>query len=165
MLFWRKPSEDLAELEAELTARDASVEVSERWADLEASLTELAKSDPIPSSEPPRDWIPLLPLVSAIRVHPVLGKLSAFRSLWFLCLNRCTKYPFSDDYPAIRPGDDGLIEVYVHPWTLVGSGDATEAVRLLVEHLPPDCGPAIDGDVDDLRRIERGIRKYRRKAR
>ncbi len=32
----------------------------------------------------------------------------------------------------------------------LGEGDAAEAVELIVKHLPPNCGPAIQGTADDL---------------
>jgi hypothetical protein len=33
---------------------------------------------------------------------------------------------------------------------LLGQGDAAEAVDWIVRHLPPNCGPAVHGTVEDL---------------
>lgn len=32
----------------------------------------------------------------------------------------------------------------------LGQGDAAEAIDLIIRHLPPNCGPAIQGTEDDL---------------
>lgn len=106
----------------------------------------------------------LAPLVEKARDDPLLQFLFPFTSLYSLCFSRCTGYPFSGDCPSacptsqVRPAvvSSKLYQVSISEGEfppnskVLGEGDAAEAVKLIVRHLPPNCGPAIQGTADDL---------------
>lgn len=84
------------------------------------------------------------PLIEAAATEPSLRQLFPFTSHDGLCFSRWVGYPFSDDLPHAaphqgrflvwrpRPGE-GLSE---RPEDLLGEGDASRAVELLVAALP-----------------------------
>src|SRR5258708_4271848 len=101
---------------------------------------------------------------------PVLRRLFPFTSLVWLCFSRCTGYPFSGDCPSVcssrwipdlaaRPtpeqraalGSEKPYTVADSKGRFLGEGNAAEAIELIVRHLPPNCGPAVQGTADDLR--------------
>lgn len=111
----------------------------------------------------------LAPLIDEAMQVPALRQLFPFTSLSALCLSRCTGYPFSGDCPSACATSRGVIQGLLTPehrdllppmkaYTvadstgrrLLGHGDAAEAVELMVRHLPPNCGPAVQGTADDL---------------
>ena len=114
------------------------MEVEWKWVRLE----EEAKTQP--------DLTELLPLIVAARPRKELQQLFPFTSVGRLCLSRCTVYPYSGDCPRAVPMTEGEYEVFDASGKVVGRGDAERAVQLLIDHLPPNCGPAIKGTADDL---------------
>jgi len=101
------------------------------------------------------EWDSMDPAVMAASTRPALRQLfpvwSMFRSLSF---SRCTNYPHSADLPRIRrkASDDFVYDVCaaLPDGRVLGSGDADYVADLVVQHLPPDCGPALVGSVQDL---------------
>jgi hypothetical protein len=98
----------------------------------------------------------LAPLVEKAMGVPVLRQLFPFTSLNRLCFSRCTGYPYSGDCPSVwptrwrePPGPPESYTVGDPKGNVLGQGDASEAVELIVRHLPPNCGPAIQGTADD----------------
>src|SRR5262249_37534363 len=104
-----------------------------------------------------RGQLPMLtPLVEKAMAVPALRRLFPFTSLYSLCFSRCTGYPFSGDCPSAAPaGDirrgaaDPRFRVTDAKGGLLGEGTAAEAVEWLVQHLPPNCGPAVQGTADE----------------
>jgi hypothetical protein len=94
--------------------------------------------------------VDLLPLIVAARKSQELCQLFPFTSHQCLCLSRCTGYPYSGDCPHAVPIKRGEYQVFEASGNVVGSGDAERAVQLLVQHLPPNCGPATKGTAHDL---------------
>jgi hypothetical protein len=110
----------------------------------------------------------LMMLVEKAMEVPVLRRLFPFTSLFSLCLSRCTGYPFSGDCPSACPSSRAIMQGYLtpeqcsalgpeKPYTVadskgrfLGQGDAEEAIELIVRHLPPDYGPAVQGTANDL---------------
>jgi hypothetical protein len=92
----------------------------------------------------------LLPLVVAARGSKEVRQLFPYTSLVSLQLSRCTGYPFSGDCPYAVPTQEGHYQIFDGSGKVVGSGDAGRAVQLLIDHLPPNCGPATKGTVEDL---------------
>ncbi|MGB0523902.1 MAG: DUF6193 family natural product biosynthesis protein, partial [Flammeovirgaceae bacterium] len=84
----------------------------------------------------------------------IVGKLFPFTSMMRLCLSRCTGYPYTNDTPIVIgmmiEGDKYEYEVQHPEGTLIGRGNAREALNILKKHLPKDIKPAIKGTVDDL---------------
>ena len=117
----------------------------------------------------PFTW--LTPLVEALGQHPQVSRLFPFTSHATLCLSRTTRYPFSGDCPRADAIGEGLFRVCGADYTVVtetyeehrwqaanyevlGEGDVFRSVAWIASALPLGCGPAIDGDLEDLRRIE-----------
>lgn len=84
--------------------------------------------------------------------QPRLRELFPFTSLCSLNFSRCTGYPFdTDGMPFIWPGGSGLFRVHVHGKSEsdpVGMGNAETAIQMVLEHLPPNTGPARPGTAD-----------------
>jgi len=117
---------------------EKDMEVEWKWESLEATIrTQQHKTD-------------LLPLVVAARRKKEVRQLFPFTSLVSLCLSRCTGYPFSGDCPYAVPTKEGQYQVFDASGKVIGRGDAESAVQLLIDHLPPNCGPATKGTADDL---------------
>lgn len=145
------------EPKADYHEQSAAVEVEQKW----QALHNHVKSE--------AHMIALAPLLEKAMEVPVLRRLFPFTSLSSLCFSRCTGYPFSGDCPSVCPSSRAIMQGYLtpeqraalvpeKPYTVadskghfLGEGDAAEAVELIVKHLPPNCGPAIQGTADDLR--------------
>jgi len=117
---------------------EKDMEVEWKW----ESLEESARTH--------RDMATLLPLILTARRTKKVRRLFPFTSLSNLCLSRCTGYPYSGDCPYAAPTGDSQYKVFDTLGKVIGRGDAESAVQLLVDHLPPNCGPATKGTADDL---------------
>jgi hypothetical protein len=134
----------------------ATAEVDQKWEELyKQTKNDGSKGD-------------LAPLIEKAMQVPVLRRLFPFTSLSSLFFSRCTGYPFSGDCPCACPSSRAVWQGYLTPeqrarlcptkaYTVadskgqfLGEGDAAEAIELIVRHLPPNCGPAIQGTADDL---------------
>jgi hypothetical protein len=147
------------EPKAEGHEQGAAAEVEQKWQTLHSQF----KND-----ELKQGFALLVPLVEKAMEVPVLHRLFPFTSLFSLCFSRCTGYPFSGDCPSACPSSRAVWQGYLTPQEraafgpekpysvadskghLLGQGDAEEAVELIVRHLPPNCGPAVQGTADDL---------------
>jgi hypothetical protein len=147
------------ESKAEGHEQGAAAEVEQQW----QTLYSRVKND-----ELRQGFTLLVPLVEKAMEVPVLRRLFPFTSLFSLCFSRCTGYPFSGDCPSACPSRYAVWQGYLtpeqraalgpeKPYTVadskghfLGQGDAAEAIELIVPHLPPNCGPAVQGTADDL---------------
>ena len=90
------------------------------------------------------------------QLYPTICKYS--HSLNF---SRCTRYPYTLDCLIIDPDKNGKYRVVSNEehHSIVGSENykgikainAEEAVKLVVDNLPENCGPAIDGTANDIK--------------
>jgi hypothetical protein len=94
----------------------------------------------------------LVAFVRAASRRQELRQLFPFTSLNRFCFSRCTGYPFTGDTPYVCPQLDGQYEVFSPNGRALGQGDAEVAVRLVIEHLPENCGPAVPGTAENLLR-------------
>lgn len=81
----------------------------------------------------------------------ILSKLFPYTSLMTLCFSRCTGYPFTYDTPTVTPifeTDQYLVRT--SDGKEIGSGSATEALKIVLDNLPNDIGPAVKGTSEDL---------------
>lgn len=81
----------------------------------------------------------------------VLSKLFPYTSLMTLCFSRCKGYPFTHDTPTITP----IIEtehylIRKSNGDEIDSGSASEALKIVLNNLPKDIGPAVKGTSEDL---------------
>jgi hypothetical protein len=121
--------------QAQVHEAGAAAEVEARWTEI-------------------RDYVrrrmpKLSPLVEELADIPAVRALYPYTSLHWICLSRCTGYPFSGDCPNAACTGDSLYEVQLDR-TPLGTGSAAEAARLVAAHLPPGCGPAVQGTAEDL---------------
>jgi len=81
----------------------------------------------------------------------ILSKLYPFTSLMTLCFSRCTGYPYTGDTPTITPiFETDRYLVRNSDGDEIGSGSASEALKMVLCNLPTDIGPAVKGTADDL---------------
>ncbi|GAB3248996.1 DUF6193 family natural product biosynthesis protein [Kineosporia babensis] len=90
-----------------------------------------------------------LPLAEAAAAEPQLRQLSPYLSHYTLHFSRCTGQPPTADVPFVVPlGEDYEVR---GNWTidrfqtLGRATTAQQAVALVLNHLPPRCGPAVSG--------------------
>ncbi|TQM33479.1 DUF6193 family natural product biosynthesis protein [Nocardia bhagyanarayanae] len=91
-------------------------------------------------------------LIEAAYAQPRLRTLFPYTSHESLRLSRCTREPFTDDLPAIIPLSDGTYQIIgPRPRSPIGHANTpSEAVSLLIHHLPDNCGPAVDATAVEL---------------
>jgi hypothetical protein len=90
----------------------------------------------------------LLPLVMEAARRPQLRQLYPFTSHDTLCFSRTTGFPYTTDCPMAAPDGDGGFRVMQYGGDSLGTGSAHEAADLLVQHLPSNCGPAVDATAE-----------------
>jgi hypothetical protein len=123
--------------------RGADYFVAEKWRSLLAWEPE------------PRERIfrKLLPLIHEAATRPALRQLLPFTSLHRLCFSRTTGFPYSYDCPLAQPIESGRFRVMTADEKMVlGEGDVVQAADIIVANLPQDCGPAIHGTAENLKR-------------
>jgi hypothetical protein len=119
----------------------------------------------------PTDYlsIDIYPMIQESAKYPELRRLFPFISLTRLCFSLTTGYPFyTKNIPIISPVFNSaysekniyqVVKFKTHPKfksnlcfveEMLGQGSIQEVTKLLVENLPPNCGPAINGTADDL---------------
>lgn len=82
---------------------------------------------------------------------PILSKLFPYTSLLTLCFSRCTGYPFTYDTPTVSPileTDQYLVRT--SEGNEIGSGSASEALKIVLDNLPNDIEPAVKGTSEDI---------------
>jgi hypothetical protein len=135
---WLKPNKQVVSHE-----RGAEFFVTECWQDLERWL--IVDRPPLVDQ--------LLPLVLEAARQSDLRRLLPFTSHNRLCFSRTTGYPYSYDCPLAWPVEGGLFRVGSADEKMVlGEGDAARAAVILAANLPNNCGPAINGTAEDLKR-------------
>ncbi|MFE3517779.1 DUF6193 family natural product biosynthesis protein [Streptomyces sp. NPDC059166] len=87
-------------------------------------------------------------VMAAAHAQPRLRALFPFPSHGALTFHRNTQFPWSNDLPFIV-GDEQSCTVYAplgEPHRVLGESlTPHEAAASVVAHLPPDCGPAVEG--------------------
>jgi hypothetical protein len=92
-----------------------------------------------------------IPLIKAAMKKPELRQLSPFTSLNTLCFSRTTGYPFTHDCPSVASQGNGKYCVYApSSHEVIGEGTINEVMEILIKHLPPNCGAAVNGTADDF---------------
>lgn len=101
-------------------------------------------------------------LAAAAYAEPKLRQLFPWVGMWELHFSRCTERRWTWDVPYIRAeaaGPDHTGPYYVEGPSRtqkIGEADtAQEAVAMVVERLPANCGPAFNGTPEELTANER----------
>ncbi|WP_433546826.1 DUF6193 family natural product biosynthesis protein [Streptomyces sp. CA-294286] len=96
-------------------------------------------------------------LVAAAYAEPRLRQLFPWTGMWELHFSRCTEFPWTWDVPYIGPRSAGAS--HAGPFSVEGpsrservgeAATARQAVAMVVERLPADCGPAFVGTAHEL---------------
>ncbi|MFH8409083.1 DUF6193 family natural product biosynthesis protein [Streptomyces sp. NPDC018019] len=100
-------------------------------------------------------------LVAEAHAEPQLRQLFPWIGMWELHFSRCTELRWTWDVPyigptAAGPGHAGPYYVEGPSRTQkIGKADtAQEAVAMVVERLPANCGPAFNGTSEELEAYE-----------
>ncbi|MFF4711049.1 DUF6193 family natural product biosynthesis protein [Streptomyces eurythermus] len=91
-------------------------------------------------------------LLEAACAEPRLRRLFPWTGMGELHFSRCTEQPWTWDIPYIQPAADGGYWVS-GPSRSEDVGPAAtplEAIAMVVERLPPGCGPAFVGTREEL---------------
>lgn len=87
------------------------------------------------------EWPHMGPFLEAAAANPTLRGLFPFFSMRTLRFSLCTDFPYLCAPPSVRVYQPGRFRVDQGD-TLLGIGDANEAVAIVLRHIPPDTGPA-----------------------
>lgn len=96
------------------------------------------------------DMPELYPLIVAAKCRSELRILFPVTSHNVLGFSRCTGYPYTHDCPHAVPTHGQQFKVYAPGGQRLGPGDADQAVQWLIDHLPPNAGPAVKGTAEEL---------------
>jgi hypothetical protein len=98
----------------------------------------------------PENFPELVPFLNEASQNPKLRRLFPFTSMNTFHFSRCTGYPYSGDCPVVVPLENNRYKVLDSKGEFIGEGNATEAVELVVSHLPFNSGTAVKGTAKDL---------------
>jgi Family of unknown function (DUF6193) len=96
-------------------------------------------------------------LLRAAYAEPRLRQLFPWVGIGELHFSRCTKPRWTWDIPYIAPtmGSGFLVEGPARSQTVGPAATAREAVAMVLDRLPPGCGPAFIGTPEELAETER----------
>ena len=98
----------------------------------------------IPKYEPK-----LLEFVMLAVKDEILSNLFPYMSMNTFCFSRCTGYPYSYDCPFVESKHNEII-VHSYNGDILGKTNVQDAIRIIKENLPKNCGRAIKGTREDL---------------
>ncbi|RSN50937.1 hypothetical protein DMH12_23660 [Streptomyces sp. WAC 04229] len=97
-------------------------------------------------------------MVLVAHAEPLLRQLHPWTGMWELHFSRCTEIRHTWDIPYIGTLADGRYYVEGPSRTsprIAETDDAQAAVAMVVDRLPPHCGPAFLGNAEELAAYER----------
>ncbi|MEU3692825.1 DUF6193 family natural product biosynthesis protein [Streptomyces narbonensis] len=91
-------------------------------------------------------------LLEAAYAEPRLRQLFPWTGMGELHFSRCTEQRWTWDIPYIQPASEGTYWVSGprRGETVGPAATAQDAIALVVQHLPADCGPAFLGTPEEL---------------
>ncbi len=120
------------------------------------------------------DSLGLKDFINLASKDEILNKLFPFTSLYTLCFSKCTGYPFdTKDLPSVTPveyahfvmskdtveyskirsvdtiANSKIYVVTKNKTQYIGEGNASEALKIVLDNLPKDIKPARKGIADD----------------
>ncbi|MFJ3282861.1 DUF6193 family natural product biosynthesis protein [Streptomyces halstedii] len=101
---------------------------------------------------------PFAELVRVAHAEPPLRRLYPWAGMWELHFSRCTEIRHTWDIPYIGTLKDGryYVEGPSRSSPRIAETDSAQAaVAMVVERLPPHCGPAFLGNAEELAAYER----------
>ncbi|QDY80689.1 hypothetical protein FQU76_01625 [Streptomyces qinzhouensis] len=100
---------------------------------------------------------PFAELVRVARAEPILRQLLPWTGMWELHFSRCTEMRYTWDVPYIGTLRNGRYYVegpHRSSPRIAETDSARAAVAMVVDRLPPGCGPAFIGDAEELAAFE-----------
>lgn len=100
-----------------------------------------------------RDDVRVRPeLLEAAYAEPRLRQLFPWTGMGELHFSRCTEWPWAWDIPYIQPAAEGKYWVSgpLRSESVGPAATAQQAVTMVVDRLPPNCGPAFVGTREEL---------------
>ncbi|WKK26693.1 DUF6193 family natural product biosynthesis protein [Streptomyces olivoreticuli] len=101
---------------------------------------------------------PFTEMVRVAHAEPQLRQLYPWTGMWELHFSRCTELRPTWDIPYIGTLEDGryYVEGPSRSSPRIAETDSAQAaLALVIERLPPHCGPAFVGRADELVAFER----------
>ncbi|WP_030198722.1 DUF6193 family natural product biosynthesis protein [Streptomyces sp. NRRL S-87] len=92
-------------------------------------------------------------LVRVARGEPLLRQLYPWTGMWELHFSRCTEKRWTWDLPYIGTTGDGRYYVegpHRSSPRIAETDSAVAAVAMVIDRLPPQCGPAFVGTSDEF---------------
>lgn len=103
-------------------------------------------------------FAPFAELVLEAHAEPQLRQLYPWTGMWELHFSRCTEIRHTWDIPYIGTLGDGRYYVEGPSRTsprIAETDSAQAAVAMVIDRLPPHCGPAFIGNAEELAAYER----------
>ncbi|MFI2415793.1 DUF6193 family natural product biosynthesis protein [Streptomyces sp. NPDC018947] len=103
-------------------------------------------------------FAPFAELVLVAHAVPLLRQLYPWTGMWELHFSRCTESRYTWDIPYIGTLRDGRYYVEGPSRTsprIAETDSAQAAIAMVIDHLPPHCGPAFIGNAEELVAYER----------
>ncbi|MFJ3860474.1 DUF6193 family natural product biosynthesis protein [Streptomyces sp. NPDC090085] len=121
--------------------------VDAAWHDILTTCGEPFRPDESPLLEP------FAQLVRTAHAEPLLRRLHPWTGMWELHFSRCTEVGYTWDIPYIGTLRDGRYYVegpHRSSPRIAETGSAQAAVAMVIDRLPPRCGPAFIGNAGEL---------------
>ncbi|MFD8420884.1 DUF6193 family natural product biosynthesis protein [Streptomyces sp. NPDC059466] len=98
-------------------------------------------------------------LLEAAYAEPRLRQLFPWTGMGELHFSRCTEWPWAWDVAYIQPATEGEYWVSgpLRSESVGPAATAQEAVMMVVDRLPPHCGPALAGTREELAAHDAGV--------
>ncbi|HEY7222818.1 MAG TPA: DUF6193 family natural product biosynthesis protein [Micromonosporaceae bacterium] len=88
-------------------------------------------------------------VIEAAYAEPMLRQLFPYSSHASLCFSACTGLPYSEGIPRIDLDGHGYV---IRAWLfgdVLGEAETPQgALAIVLAHLPPDLGPAVEGTAE-----------------
>ncbi|MFF0196858.1 DUF6193 family natural product biosynthesis protein [Streptomyces anulatus] len=108
--------------------------------------------------EDSRLWEPFAKLVRVAHAEPLLRQLAPWTGMWELHFSRCTEMDYTWDIPYIGTLSGGRHYVegpHRSAPRIAETDSAQAAVAMVIDRLPPQCGPAFIGNAGELAAYEK----------
>ncbi|WP_329355332.1 DUF6193 family natural product biosynthesis protein [Streptomyces anulatus] len=126
--------------------------VEAAWRDIMATYGEPSRPEDSPL------WEPFAKLVRVAHAEPLLRQLFPWTGMWELHFSRCTDMDYTWDIPYIGTLSGGrhCVEGPHRSVPRIAETDSAQAaVAMVIDRLPPRCGPAFIGDAGELAAYEK----------
>ncbi|WP_326699517.1 DUF6193 family natural product biosynthesis protein [Streptomyces sp. NBC_01754] len=98
-------------------------------------------------------------LLAAAYAEPRLRQLFPWTGMGELHFSRCTEWPWTWDVPYVQPAAEGEYRVSgpLRGESVGPAATPRQAVTMVVDRLPPGCGPALVGTREELAALDAAV--------